>query len=161
MSHEHESPTAGAAADEPEQRPGPEPEFLARARRLLSGDIRPDDYLPVTPEVESRVARDFAFAADHVRKRVAAGRLPAGSAFDPAARFDGVGLTLTARQRNDYLLSVRYAEQNVAYIVNEQGVIVLGVGLEEGGALIDAFPYELRKGVGFGAPEPLDTIGLY
>lgn len=156
MSHAHETPTAGRpAADEPTQRR--EPEFLARARRILGGDIRPDDYLPVTPEVESPVARDFAFAADHVRKRVEAGRAPAGSTFDPSARFDGVGLTLAARQRNDYLLSVHYAEQYLAYVEDEQGVIVLAVGPEQTGALIDAFPYELRKDVGFGAPFPLDT----
>jgi hypothetical protein len=122
MPHEHETPTAGgAASDESTPRPGHEPEFVARARRILSGDIRPKDYLPVTPEVESRVARDFAFAAEHIRKKVEAGRAPAGIAFDPNARFDGVGLTLAARQRNDYLLSLHYGGQNVAYIENEQG----------------------------------------
>ena len=32
-----------------------EPAFLVRARRILGGDIRPEDYLPVTPEVQRRV----------------------------------------------------------------------------------------------------------
>jgi hypothetical protein len=160
MSHEHETPTAaGTGAGEPTPHDGPEAAFLARARRILTGNIRPDDYLPVTPEVESRVARDFAFAAEHLRnKALAVGREPA--AFDPNARFDGVGLTLAARQRNDYLLSVHFAEQNVACIENEQGVIVLAVGLEQTGALLDAFPYEQRKDVGLCTPEPLDTIWM-
>ena len=129
--------------------------------RILRGDVRPEDYLPVTPEVESRVARDFAFATEHVRKRVEAGRLPAGSAFEPNARFDGVGLTAAARQRNQWLLSLHHGGQNIAYIEDENGVIVLAVGLEEGGALIDAFPYELRKGVGFGAPPLPDVVEIY
>jgi hypothetical protein len=110
--------------------------------------------------VESRVARDFAFLADYAMKKAqAAGRAPVP--FDPNARFDGAGLTLAARQRNDYLLSVHYGGRNIAYIENEQGVIVLAVGLEEGGALIDAFPYELRKDVGFGAASLLDVIEIY
>ena len=55
--------------------------------RILSGDVRPDDYLPVTPEVESRVARDLAFAADYIRKKHEAGRIPAAYDLDLNARF--------------------------------------------------------------------------
>lgn len=157
MAHEHETPTAAATGDEPaEARPEMRPGFLDRARRILSGDVRPEDYLPVTPEVEAYVARDLAFAGEHVRKQVEAGRLPAAVEIDPNARFDGQGLTLFARQRNQWLLTVHHGGQNVAYLENETGVIVLGVGLEEGGALIRVFPYEMLKDVGFGAGEPLE-----
>ena len=150
MSHDHEYPADGTA-------PGAtalalteaEPEFLARARRILGGDIRPDDYLPVTPEVEARVARDLAFDADHVQKQFELGRIPAAFEIDPS---------VAIRQRNDWLLSLHYGGQNVAYIENNVGVIVLAIGLEQGGDLLDAFPYELRKDVYFGAPLPPDTI---
>ena len=161
MSHDHETPADGSpAATEPAPEKG-EPPFLTRARRILGGDIRPEDYLPVTPEVETRVARDLAFAADHMKKAQAAGRASPDLVFDPNGRFDGVGLTLVARQRNQWLLSLHYGGQNIAYIESEVGIIVLAVGLEQGGALIDAFPYELRKDVGFGAPPAPDVIEIY
>src|SRR5690348_4599871 len=108
MSHEHETLTDGSpATTEPAPGEG-EPAFLARARRILGGDVRPEDYLPVTPEVQARVARDLVFAADHLKKAQAAGRAPADLALDPNGRFDGEGLTLTARQRNQWLLSLHY-----------------------------------------------------
>jgi hypothetical protein len=158
MTHEHETPAEAATApgDAPEPRPELRPGFLDRAHRILSGDVRPEDYLPVTPEVEAYVARDLAFLGAHVNKQAAVGRIPAAVEIDPAGRFDGQGLTLFARQRNQWLLSVYHGGQNVAYLENEAGVIVLGVGLEEGGALIRTFPYELRKDVGFGTAEPLE-----
>jgi hypothetical protein len=165
VSHEHETPADGGApapeAATTELRPEARPDFLERARRILGGDVRPDDYLPVTPEVESRVGRDLAFAADHVRKKHEAGRIPAAYEIDPNARFDGVGLTLGARQRNDWLLSLYYGGRNIAYIESEQGIIVLAVGLEAGGKLIDTFPYELLKDVGFGAPSLPDAVDLF
>jgi hypothetical protein len=165
VSHEHETPADGgtsapeSATSEP--RPEARPDFLDRARRILSGDVRPDDYLPVTPEVESRVARDLAFAAEHVQKRFEAGRIPAAFEIDPNARFDGVGFTLGARQRNEWLLSLYYGGQNIAYIENEQGIIALAVVLEAGGKLVDAFPYGRRKDVGFGAPSLPDAFDLF
>jgi hypothetical protein len=153
MSHEHETPTsgpgAGPTAEEPSAtlRPEMRPDFLDRASRILSGDVRPDDYLPGTPEVEARVQRDLAFATDHIRKIRAAAVVE----IDPS---------VPIRQRNDWLLSLYYGGQNIAYIENDSGVIVLAVGLEQGAALLDAFPYELRKDVGFGAPLPPDTITI-
>jgi hypothetical protein len=33
-----------------------EPAFLARARRILTGDIHAEDYLTITPEVRRRMA---------------------------------------------------------------------------------------------------------
>lgn len=35
---------------------------LARAERILSGDIRPDDYLPITPEVRRLTDREMEYA---------------------------------------------------------------------------------------------------
>jgi hypothetical protein len=131
--------------------PEAQPDFLSRAQRILSGDIRPEDYLPTTPDVEAGVKLDLAFAAEHIRSAWEAGRIPA--VFEPDS-------SVSTRQRNARLLSAHYGGQNVAYIENERGVIVLAVGLEQGGALIDAFPYDMRKDVGFGAPPPADTIDL-
>jgi hypothetical protein len=154
MSHEHDEPEdAAPATAEParEPRAEPIPDFLARARRILGGDIRPEDYLPVTPEVEERVKRDLAFGADHIRKQFEAGRIPAVFEPDPC---------VAIRQRNQWLLSLYYGGQNIACIENETGVIVLAVGLDESAALINAFPYEQRKDVGLCTPDPPDTVWM-
>jgi hypothetical protein len=161
VSHEHETPDDGSApVSEAEVRPEARPDFLDRAKRILGGNIRPDDYLPVTAEVEAGVRRDLAFAADHVRKRREAKGLPAAFEIDPNARFDGEGLTLGARQRNQWLLSLYYGGQNIACIEDEKGVIVLAVGLDESAAVINAFPYEQRKDVGLCTPDPPDTVWM-
>ncbi len=130
---------------DPAAPPAAEPAFLARARRILGGDVRPDDYLPVTPEVQAGVDLDLAFLAEHVRKQFEAGRIPEAFGVHPAT---------AVRQRNDRLLSFHHGGQNVACLEDENGVIVLAVGLEQGRAILDAFPYEVRKDVGFGSPEP-------
>jgi hypothetical protein len=162
VSHEHETPTDGSAtapeAPSGEVRPEARPDFLDRARRILAGDIRPDDYLPVTPEVEARVARDLAFAADHVQKRRDAKGISTAFEIDPRARFDEFSLSVGAIQRNQWLLSLYYGGQNIACIENEQGVIVLAVGLEQSAAVINAFPYEQRRDVGLCTPDPPDGI---
>jgi hypothetical protein len=166
VSHDYDAPAGDGSATTDnaspvEVRPEARPDFLDRARRILSGDVRSDDYLPVTAEVEARVGRDLAFTADHIRKQCEAKRIPAVFEIDPTARFDGEGLTLGARQRNQWLLSLYYGGQNIAYIENEQGIIVLAVGLEAGGALIKTFPYELLKDVGFGAGSYPDAVDLF
>jgi hypothetical protein len=121
---------------------GGESAFLIRARRILAGDIRPDDYLPVTPEVRRRV-----------------------DLFMDLARGRANGQTIAPqeepRQVKEELLSFHHGGENIAYIEDERGVVELGVGLEQGAALLDAFPYELRKDVGFGAPPPRDTVVIY
>lgn len=136
-------------SDAPASPPSPqaEPPFLARARRILSGDVRPDDYLPVTPEVQACVERDLAFIRDHIRKAAETGRIPQAYEIDPSTPI---------RQRNDWLLSFYHGRQNIACIENDTGVIVLAVGLDQTGALLDAFPYEMRKDVGLATPEPFD-----
>lgn len=57
MSHEHETLSADAAAAAPGEEARPEvlPDFLARAARILAGDVRPDDYLPVPDSVRREV----------------------------------------------------------------------------------------------------------
>lgn len=147
MSDDRDTLTPEADAPPAPPPPPAEPAFIARARRILSGDVRPDDYLPVTPEVQACVDRDLAFAREQIRKAAEAGRIPAAYELDPSS---------AVRQRNDWLLSFYHGRQNVAYIENDTGVIVLAVGLEQGGALLDAFPYEMRKDVGLGTPEPFD-----
>jgi hypothetical protein len=50
MAHEHETPTDGSDPTSPTEephttlRPEQRPDFLERARRILGGDIRPEDY---------------------------------------------------------------------------------------------------------------------
>jgi hypothetical protein len=134
--------------DTPAPAPGGEPAFLVRARRILSGDIRPEDYLPVTPAVEAGVKLDLAVAAEHIRKQFVAGRIPAVFEVSPET---------ATRQRNQRLLSAYFGGQNIACVEDEKGVIVLAVGLDQTGALLDAIPYELRKDVFLDTPLP-DTL---
>ena len=61
MPHDLDPPPAGAAVTAAPAAPRAEPDDLARARRILGGDIRPDDYLPEPEEVR----RD---AAEHIRQ---------------------------------------------------------------------------------------------
>jgi hypothetical protein len=123
---------------------GSEPAFLTRARRILAGTIHPDDYLPVTPEVQAAVDRDMAFVREHIKNAAVSGRIREVYEPDPA---------VPIRQRNDWLLSFHHGGQNIACIENDTGVIVLAVGLEQTGALLNAIPYELRKDVGFDTPD--------
>jgi hypothetical protein len=129
--------------------PTTEPAFLARARRILAGDIRPEDYLPVTPEVQAAVDQDMAFAHDRIKKSVADDRIPASFELDAS-----VPIT----QRNEWLLSIHFGGKNIAHIENDMGVIVLAVGLDQTRALLDAFPYELRRDVFLDTPLPVNTI---
>src|SRR6187549_3924002 len=109
MSHEDDYPTTGSAPAAAEHDPATRPAFLARAERILGGDVRPEDYLPVTPEVEARVRRDLAFTAEQIRKAHEAGRIPA--VFDVDATTPEFPVPLSVRQRNDWLLSLHYGGQ--------------------------------------------------
>jgi hypothetical protein len=129
--------------------PTTEPAFLSRARRILADDIRPEDYLPLTPEARAAVNRDLAFAREHIQKAASTGRIPTVYEPDPS---------VPIQQRNNWLLSFHFGGQNIAHIENDAGVIVLAVGLDQTRALLDAFPYELRKDVFLDTPLPLDTI---
>jgi len=57
MAHHLEPPPA---APHPTDTPAPaEPAFLARARRTLAGDVRPEDYLPVPDSVREAIDEEF------------------------------------------------------------------------------------------------------
>lgn len=118
-----------------------EPAFLARARRILTGDIRPDDYLTITPEVRRRVESCLQ-AAD--------------------ARSNGQPLApeVEPRQVRLELLSFHHGGQNVAYIEDDRGIVVLAVGLEQSSALIETFPDKVSGRVCFDVPST-DAVDLF
>jgi hypothetical protein len=122
------SDTNGATAPR-----GAEPAFIARARRILEGDVRPEDYLPVTPEVRHRVNLFMDWA------RARAGDQPPP---DPEVE---------ERQLRLELLSFHHGGVNLAYIEDERGVIVLGVGLEQSAEICREFA--LKHRIAFGAPD--------
>ncbi len=127
----------------------PEPDYIVRARRILSGDIRPDDYLPVTPEVEESVARDLAGMRDDIRKDVEAGRIPAMFELDPCVEIG---------QRTTRLLSAYHAGELVVSTTDHTGTIVLAAGVENCAALLDAFPYDVTKHLDYRAPDPPEGV---
>jgi len=89
--------------------------FLARARRLIAGDVRSTDYLVPTREVLDAVAAEI--------KRI-----------EEAERFVG---TPKARQDllNDWTLAYLHSRQVVFARVTLQGVLVLASGMTELGLL--------------------------
>src|SRR5207248_1008517 len=93
---------------------------LARAERILSGDIRPDDYLPVTPEVRRLTAREMEYA----RSRAAAAGI---TELEPEVE---------RRQQEQNLLLVHCKHQHVAYIKDEKGIVVVITGLDEIGEML-------------------------
>ena len=126
-------PTAPAGANGATATPGTEPAFVARARRILAGDVRPEDYLPVTPEVRHRVDLFMDWA------RARAGDQPPP---DPEVE---------ERQLRTELLAFHHGGVNLAYIEDARGVIVLGVGLEQSAAICREFA--LKHRIAFGAPD--------
>jgi hypothetical protein len=137
MSHEHdESEDAAPATAEPtrEARAEPIPDFLARARRILGGDIRPEDYLPVTPEV--RAAADFEMA--HARALTKVEPLP----------------EVVTHQLRGWLLSFHHGGENIIYVSDDKGVIVLAAGLDQVGEFMRNIPDEMQDGITAGCPEP-------
>ena len=119
--------------------PGPgmpdtgEPDFLARARRILTGNIRHDDHLPETPEVRMAVARGLAFARQ---------RLPG----EPSSE-------VASQQTRRALLAAHFAGQNIAYVSTDRGVAVLAVGLEQVRAVLDGVPPAGREQLVVTCPE--------
>lgn len=101
---------------------------LARARRILEGDIRPEDYLPVTAEVKRLTDREMDWARTRGRNAGYTGEL------DPAVE---------RRQLVDNLLLVHCRHQHIAYIKNETGIVVVITGLDEIGEMLRRLPGEL------------------
>ncbi len=110
-----------------------EPAFLARARRILTGDIHAEDYLAITPEVRRRISL-FLEAAN--------------------ARGNGQPLAMEVgpQQLRLELLSFHHGGQNIAYIEDNRGIVVLAVGLEQSSALIETFPDKISGRVSFCVP---------
>jgi hypothetical protein len=100
---------------------------LARARRILEGDIRPEDYLPVTAEVRRLTDREMDWARERGRAAGYTGEL------NPAVE---------RRQLEQNLLRVHCRNQHVAYIKDEKGIVIVITGLEETGR--DAPPIPRR-----------------
>jgi hypothetical protein len=114
---------------------------LDRARRILSGDVRPDDYLPVTPEV-LRLANRVVEAG---RERVRSAGIPD---VDPA----------WAREvLFDHILLVHCKNQHVAYLRDDHGIIVLMTGLDEYARMFRELPSELWSGR-VGTDYPTDAV---
>ena len=150
MAHEHETPAGGGgtavtAAAEPTR----EPDYIARARRILGGDVRPGDYLATTPEVEADVAFGLACTRDHVRKAFEAGRIPAVFELDPCVETE---------QRTTRLLSAYHAGELVVSTTDDTGTIVLATGVENCAALMNAFPYDVTKTLDYRAPDPPEGV---
>lgn len=117
------APNGSGGSHPPPAEPAEAP--LARALRILSGDIRPDDYLAVPPEVQ----------ADHDREM---NRLLVEEGIDvaPATRRD----ILAYNTLRHY-----FAGQEILRRVTEHGVLVLAADSDEVSAFHRAVPPEQWK----------------
>lgn len=114
MSHEHEVSTADPdwpPADALEPRAESCPEFLDRARRILAGDIRPEDYLPVPESVRREVDEYLASVEREI----------------------GGPVTAAGRQQvlNDATYHFHHAADTTLTKNTDRGVLVLAVGSEQ------------------------------
>ncbi|WP_088260086.1 hypothetical protein [Fimbriiglobus ruber] len=126
------TPESSAENDETSQTEiGP---MLARAERILTQGPGANDYLLVEATVRTEVDHDLEYA----RSRVGSPDL------SPEVH---------ARQLHQRLLAAHYGGQNIAYITDTTGVVVLAVGLDQINRLINEIPYSKRKSVVFGAPD--------
>lgn len=105
-------PPAGAVPDAgADPRPEARPDFLDRAKRILSGDIRPDDYLPVPETVRQAVA-------DHLRPIEA----EHGFTTSPEA---------VRHLLNEWTLLHHHDGENVLARYTDRGVLVLAAGSQQ------------------------------
>lgn len=102
----------------------------ARADRILHGDVRPSDYLPVTDRVRFLTDRELDYARE---------RLKGAEPTAEAAR----------RQLHQNLLLVHHPDEHVGYLEDDTGIVVVVTGLEETAEFIRTVPFELRKDVAF------------
>ncbi|MCI0703205.1 MAG: hypothetical protein L0241_19170 [Planctomycetia bacterium] len=128
MSHEHESSEAGTSpttAEVPAE-PSRTEEMLERAKRILAGDIRPEDYLPVTPEL----MHDLDEYCKHLETE------------------SGIVATAEARQRmlNDWTLQFHHGGTNVLARYTDRGVLVLAAGNDQIGKVRQHLNPDYRHG---------------
>jgi len=133
------SPTAPEAIAEPLPPSGGAPvpveSFnLARALRILDGEIRESDLLFLPPDAAAKVEREFGIAQ----------ALRAEAKLSEAER---------QRIRIDRTLEFHFSGQPVACLRTPNGVAVLAVGEQEIGALVEASPAEKWRGVVIEFPE--------
>lgn len=118
--------------------PDREPAFLVRAQRILDGDIRPEDYLPVPNEIESANAAEVT-------------RLREVMHFEVSEEF-------IAQQRNNWTLQFIHGAQLIACRETRFGVIVFAVGTEQIRLLVERFIRpEHRSGFFITVPPPWQT----
>ena len=141
MAHDHDPPADGVSAvtDAPtvsgariEPRPEARPDFLDRARRILAGDIRPEDYLPVPDEVRQAVA-------DHLR---------------PIEAELGGEVTLEAKRHllNEWTLLHHHDGENVLAKYTDRGVLVLAAGSQQMYQVRQHFNPDARSGFALMSP---------
>ena len=92
--------------------PPPVESAATRAARILSGDLRPSDYLPVTDRVRFLTDREMAYARERLK----------GVEPDPCVE---------RRQLHQNLLLVHHPEEHVGYIEDDTGIAVVVTGLDE------------------------------
>ena len=118
-------------------RPAAHPELdakLERVRRILSGDIRKYDYLPIPSKVRAAVERDLQ-----------AGRDQLGGA--------NIAPELEVRQLRQRLLSFHHGGSPVCYIEDIHGIIVLAVGYDTIEPVVRAFAGAWREPLSVATPE--------
>ena len=116
--------------------PPPVESAAARAERILSGDLRPSDYLPVTDRVRFLTDREMTYAREGLK----------GVEPDPCVE---------RRQLHQNLLLVHHPEEHVGYLEDDTGIVVLVTGLDEIAEFIRTVEPDLWDGrltVGF--PDP-------
>lgn len=126
MAHDLEAPPG---APNPTDTPAPaEPAYLARARRILSGDVRADDYLPVPNSVRTEVKQYLAtlpFQATESGER---------------------------ELLYSWVFQYHHANDVVLARTTEHGVLVLAVGLDQIGPVRERFTIDHRTGFVFICP---------
>lgn len=100
----------------------------ARADRILRGDVRPSDYLPVTERVRFLTDREMAYARERLK----------GVEPDPCVE---------RRQLHQNLLLVHHPDEHVGYLEDETGIVVVVTGWDETDEFLRTVPFELRKDV--------------
>ena len=96
-----------------------------RALRILFGDVRSEDYLPMTDEIISAADRQIAFAREMIQGSIAPDLLLA--------------------KRREELLIHYHGGDHIGYCEDSNGIIIVAVGLNEISAVPRDIPAEGRR----------------
>ncbi len=128
MSNNPDTLTPDSAALPPRAAVPPkrEPAFLERAKRILAGDIRPEDYRPV-PDCVVREADEY---------------------LAELRREQGITATPEAREQmiRDRTFQYHHRYNTVLVKQTDRGVLILAVGDEQIGAVMQKFNPDYRDG---------------